>query len=86
MPTPLGHALGAAAAGWAVARPLPASVPLTATLRRGAWFALLGMFPDVDLLLTIGRLWGEAAAQRIQFSDPVSARRSKLVALLGLRS
>jgi len=55
MPTPLGHALGAAAAGWAVARPLPASAPFTATLRRGAWFALLGMFPDVDLLLAFHR-------------------------------
>lgn len=55
MPTPLGHALGGAAAGWGVARPLPASAPLAATLRRGAWFALLGMVPDIDLLLAIHR-------------------------------
>jgi membrane-bound metal-dependent hydrolase YbcI (DUF457 family) len=55
MPTPLGHALGAAAAGWAVAPPLPPAVPMAATLRRGLWFALLGMLPDVDLLLGIHR-------------------------------
>ena len=41
--------------------------------------------PDVELLLTVGRLWGESAVQRIQFSDAVNARRSKLGALLGLR-
>jgi membrane-bound metal-dependent hydrolase YbcI (DUF457 family) len=54
MPTPLGHALGAAAAGWAVAPPvLPTERAIL--LRRGVWFALLGMVPDVDLLLAIHR-------------------------------
>ena len=53
MPSPLGHALGAAAAGWAVAPPLPSTVRnvVSAALRRGAWFALLGMLPDIDLLV-----------------------------------
>jgi membrane-bound metal-dependent hydrolase YbcI (DUF457 family) len=53
MPSPLGHALGAAAVGWAVAPPLPSTVRpvVSATLRRGVWFAVLGMLPDVDLLV-----------------------------------
>lgn len=56
MPTPLGHALGGAAAGWALAPSLPALAPAASrgtsgTLRRGCWFALLGMVPDVDLLV-----------------------------------
>ena len=52
MPTPLGHALGAAAAGWAVApRVQRLSTPLRATLWRGGWFAVLGMLPDLDLVL-----------------------------------
>ena len=55
MPTPLGHALGAAAAGWAVAPPLSPSIPVSSTLQRGFWFALLGMAPDLDLLLAVHR-------------------------------
>jgi membrane-bound metal-dependent hydrolase YbcI (DUF457 family) len=53
MPSPLGHALGAAAAGWAVAPPLPPTARhiVSATLRRGVWFAVLGMLPDIDLLV-----------------------------------
>jgi hypothetical protein len=51
MPTPLGHALGAAAAGWALAPPLAATRGASDTLRRGVWFAILGMSPDLDLLV-----------------------------------
>jgi hypothetical protein len=54
MPTPLGHALGAAAAGWAVAPPL-SRVDRTLLLRRGTWFAVLGMCPDLDLLWGLHR-------------------------------
>ena len=49
MPTPLGHALGAAAVGWAVGPPHPPADRAVA-LRHGLWFALLGMFPDLDLI------------------------------------
>lgn len=53
MPSPLGHALAGAAAGWAVAGPAavrdahgrPRRLWIT-----GAAFALLGMLPDLDLL------------------------------------
>ncbi len=53
MPSPLGHALGAAAAGWALAPPLPPATRQVAagTVRRGLWFAALGMLPDLDLLV-----------------------------------
>ena len=54
MPTPLGHALGAAAAGWAVGPPLNPTDRAVA-LRRGLWFALLGMFPDLDLIWGLHR-------------------------------
>jgi hypothetical protein len=54
MPTPLGHALGAAAAGWAVGPPhLPTERAIA--LRHGLWFAILGMFPDLDLLWGLHR-------------------------------
>ena len=54
MPTPLGHALGAAAAGWAVAPPL-SRLDRVVILRQGAWFALLGMCPDLDLVWGLHR-------------------------------
>jgi membrane-bound metal-dependent hydrolase YbcI (DUF457 family) len=54
MPTPLGHALGAAAAGWAVASPL-SRVDRALIVGRGIWFALLGMAPDLDLLWGLHR-------------------------------
>lgn len=54
MPTPLGHALGAAAAGWAVGPPQPPAERAVA-LRHGLWFALLGMFPDLDLIWGLHR-------------------------------
>ena len=43
MPSPLGHALGAAAAGWAVDRPRP-------SLRRTILLVAVGLAPDLDLL------------------------------------
>ncbi|MBA2603817.1 MAG: metal-dependent hydrolase [Acidobacteria bacterium] len=53
MPSPLGHALAGAAAGWAIAP--SASVSLdrerSRMWRQGALFALAGMLPDLDLLL-----------------------------------
>ena len=54
MPTPLGHALGAAAAGWAVAPPV-SRLDRAVIFRQGIWFALLGMFPDLDLLWGLHR-------------------------------
>jgi hypothetical protein len=54
MPTPLGHALGAAAAGWAVAAPV-SRLDRALIVRRGIWFALLGMVPDLDLLWGLHR-------------------------------
>ena len=52
MPSPLGHALGGIAAGWAVAR-----TPRTRQDWRkyGLLFAALAMFPDSDLLLQVHR-------------------------------
>ena len=56
MPSPVGHALGAVAAGWAVAgaprwpRRLPGGAAGTA-VRSAAAFVLLGLAPDCDLLL-----------------------------------
>jgi LexA-binding, inner membrane-associated putative hydrolase len=57
MPTPLGHALGAAAAGWAVAPPLSTTgrSAVIETVRRGIWFGCLGMFPDLDLVVGVHR-------------------------------
>ena len=52
MPSPIGHALGGVAAGWAVAG-APSAFPAT----RAAWwrevfgYAVLGMLPDADLLV-----------------------------------
>jgi hypothetical protein len=48
MPSPLGHALAAAAAGWIAAPPDDRSPAGMA--RAGALFAVLGAVPDVDLL------------------------------------
>ena len=54
MPSPLGHALAGAAAGWLVSG---SAAPHAG--RRfwvvGAAFAALGMFPDLDLLFTLHR-------------------------------
>lgn len=53
MPSPLGHALAGAAAGWALAGSGPASPDRERSRiwRQGALFALAGMLPDLDLLL-----------------------------------
>jgi hypothetical protein len=55
MPTPLGHALAGAAAGWVLV-PGAGGRPHERTWRRvwteGVVFALLGMLPDIDLLWT----------------------------------
>jgi len=50
MPSPLGHALGGAAAGWAVAGPAVHRQP-AGIWRSGALFAALAMLPDLDLLV-----------------------------------
>ena len=50
MPSPLGHALAAAATGWLLA-PAPESQGAgRALVRQGLVFAALGMLPDLDLL------------------------------------
>ena len=53
MPTPLGHALGGMAAGWAVARRRSATGQ--DWRKHGLWFAALAMFPDIDLLFHVHR-------------------------------
>lgn len=53
MPSPLGHALAGAAAGWVIARPDTAS--RWRVWRLGVLFAALGMLPDLDLLATVHR-------------------------------
>jgi inner membrane protein len=55
MPTPLGHALGGIAAGCALAPASRAGSAAGALWRYAPWFALLGMFPDVDLLFDVHR-------------------------------
>lgn len=47
MPSPLGHALGAVAVGWAIARPQNGRKAL---LAQTAALAVIGMAPDLDLL------------------------------------
>jgi hypothetical protein len=43
--------------------------------------------PDLDLLITVGRLWGDEALARVRFSDAAVARESSKFAslLVGLR-
>ena len=53
MPSPLGHALAGAAAGWAVVRPVTASPIRVGKL--GVLFAILGMLPDLDLIGPVHR-------------------------------
>jgi hypothetical protein len=57
MPTPLGHALAGAAAGWllvpgAGGRPRERGWRSRSVWTEGVVFALLGMLPDIDLLWT----------------------------------
>ena len=54
MPSPIGHALGGAAAGLAVAG-MPLDGLPRSLWRRVALFAALGMLPDVDLLAGVHR-------------------------------
>ena len=53
MPSPLGHALAGAAAGWAVAA--PGAPDPSRVWRLGVVFAILGMLPDLDLLGPVHR-------------------------------
>jgi len=48
MPSPVGHALAAVAAGWTIARP---AVDRRALFVQTAAFAAIGMAPDLDLLI-----------------------------------
>src|ERR687895_792307 len=50
MPSPLGHALAGAAVGWALTTSSTQSASVRSVWRAGAWFALLAMLPDADLL------------------------------------
>lgn len=55
MPSPVGHALAGAAAGWALAGP-PGRSGRNAyreVWRQGLVFAMLGILPDLDLLLPL---------------------------------
>jgi hypothetical protein len=55
MPSPVGHALAGAAAGWGlVGRPSRSGMDAYRTVwRQGLLFAALGMAPDLDLLLPV---------------------------------
>jgi membrane-bound metal-dependent hydrolase YbcI (DUF457 family) len=55
MPSPVGHALAGAATGWALGGPprRRGSEGRRAVWRHGLVFALLGMLPDIDLLLPV---------------------------------
>ncbi len=56
MPSPVGHALAGAAAGWALAgrpRGIGRDARYRTIWRHGAVFAALGMLPDLDLLLPL---------------------------------
>jgi hypothetical protein len=55
MPSPVGHALAGAAAGWALGGPprRRGSDGRREVWRHGLVFALLGMLPDIDLLLPV---------------------------------
>jgi inner membrane protein len=56
MPSPIGHALAAAAVGWAIAAtPSAAASRRQVLLRQGCAFAGLGLFPDIDLLVGVHR-------------------------------
>lgn len=48
MPSPVGHALGAIAAGWTVAAP---ATPRRTRVWQMVWLAGLGIAPDFDLLI-----------------------------------
>jgi hypothetical protein len=48
LPSPIAHALGAAAAGWSLSRPESSRRDL---IRQAAILATLGMAPDLDLLI-----------------------------------
>jgi len=47
MPSPIGHALGALAVGWAASGP----APRRALVSRSLWIAAFGLAPDLDLLV-----------------------------------
>ena len=49
MPSPLGHALGAVAAGFAASRSTPAGPRTRGPWREAALFAAVGLLPDLDL-------------------------------------
>lgn len=64
MPSPIGHALGALAAGWAVLPAPPARSSETGrrflpgpTLRQGALVVAVALLPDLDLLLGAHSQW-----------------------------
>jgi membrane-bound metal-dependent hydrolase YbcI (DUF457 family) len=48
MPSPVGHALAAVAAGWAIARP---ATPRRALIVQSSILAVVGAAPDLDLLI-----------------------------------
>lgn len=88
MPSPVGHALGAVAAGWLAAG---TGADRQTMVRRGLWLAAIGIAPDLDLL--IGRHSAEthsvgaaliagtvAAAMRW----PVAATRARIFVAVAL--
>ena len=70
--------------GWL---PMRLSEDARPTLRVAAKFSIPDTVkPDLDLMVTLGRLWGEGAVERLRFSD-AAPKPSGLAGLLhGLRS
>jgi membrane-bound metal-dependent hydrolase YbcI (DUF457 family) len=79
VPSPLGHALAGAAAGWAIAGPSPHR-HAARIWRSGALFAVLGMLPDVDLLFGIhrGPMHSIAAAVAAGFAIAALTRNGRM--------
>lgn len=84
MPSPLGHALAGAAAGWAIAASSRRST-VSGLWRSGLVFAALGMLPDADLLVGAhsGPTHGLGAALIVGLCAAVLTRRAWMAIAAG---
>lgn len=80
MPSPVGHALGAVAAGWAVGR---LAVPPTRLIVQAAAFAAIGMAPDLDLLVGRHRSETHSIGAAVLVATAVALTRWPLAATRG---
>lgn len=87
MPSPVGHVLGAMAAGWLAAGTAGARRDV---VRRGLWLAGIGMVPDLDLLIgrhsaethSVGAAILAAALATVMRWPVASTRRGVFAAVL----